>query len=375
MGYQQLPGLGLLHPNPALLCGVTPAFGTSVVIDATGEKAAYVGRVWFPARTGTKAVRRVGFRFGAVTKAGGSALTISLQDVSTSSGPPANPDGTQDQTVAVANGDAAFASNTWYRSGTLSADRTVTYGDLLAVVVEFDGSGRLGSDSVALAYLFTSGDTSNYSVHGAQVLLNTGSWALQTGVPNVVLEFDDGSFGTLDGSAPMSALNTHTYSSSSNPDEYALEFVVTAPVKIDAIWAVVGPGSASANLDLVLYSGTTALQTVSVDGNTAGASNNRQLLVPIPETELSTGTTYRIAVKPTTTNNVNAFSFDVDDANQLVCNGGTGMTYTTRVDAGSWAAATATRCLFAGYRVSSIHDGTGGGGGMLVHPGTGGRLI
>jgi len=119
-----------------------------LLIDATGEMAAFCGRVWFSARSGTKNLSRVGFRFGAVTKSGGSGLTVSLQDVTLSAGPPMQPDGTQDQTVAIANGNASFASNTWIRTGTFSASRTVTYGDLLAVNVEYDGGGRTNPDSV-----------------------------------------------------------------------------------------------------------------------------------------------------------------------------------------------------------------------------------
>ena len=137
-----------------------------------------MGKVWFAERTGTKDIRRVGFRFGTVTKAGGSAVTVSLQDVNLAAGPPLQPDEVQDQTVAIANADAGFATGLWYRTGTLSADRTVAYGEDLCVVFEYDGAGRLGSDVVNIAY---SSVGLEGLPHSANVVLKTASWALGGG--------------------------------------------------------------------------------------------------------------------------------------------------------------------------------------------------
>lgn len=366
MAFQQLAGRGLWIPDPTAMWGVTPSFA-SMTIDATGEKAAFCGRVWFPARTGTKNISRLGFRFGTIVKAGGSALTASLQDFDPAAGPPANPDGTQDQTVAIANADASFASNTWIRTGTLSSDRTVSYGDFVCFVLEFDGSGRQGADSVTLSYLFTSGDSSNCNIQQSQVSLNTGSWASQTGVPNLILEFSDGAFGCLDCSFPCSAINSHAFNvNTAGADEYALAFTLPFPVKIDALWAVMSFASVSSAFDIVLYEGTTAIITTSFNPRSLAIANTRQLVCPITETELSANTTYYLAIKPTSTNNVTVFSFDVSDANHLVCHGGgTSWNYTTRLNSGSWEAVTTTRSLVAGIKVSSIQDGVGGGGGFI----------
>lgn len=358
MAFVSLGGTGPWWPANPQDVTVQPA-AQSVVIDATGELCAYMGRVWNPSRS-TKSVERVGFRFGTVTKAGGSGLTVSLQDVSLTSGGPMQPDGVQDQTVAIANGNASFASNTWIRTGTLSANRSVAYQELLAVVIEFDGSGRLGADSVAISATQT---MSSGGQRQAGVSHYTGSWAAQQAAPNIVLEYSDGTFGALEGGWPYSAINNHTYNSGTGTaDEYAMEFTVPVPVKVDAIWAPVGVAGATSDFDIVLYEGTTALATVSVDGNHSSTTSARGCFVPIPEQTLSTSSTYRIAVKPTTANNVTAYSIDVSDANHLtLLPGGTAFTYTTRLDSGSWAAATATRRMYAGVRISAIHDGSGGG--------------
>ena len=101
-------------------------------IDLTGEKYGWTGTVWWKDRSVTsRDIRRARFLFGTVTKASGSALTFSLQNFDLANGPPGRPDGTQDQTVAIANADAGFASNTYYTTGNLSADRTVAFGEQL----------------------------------------------------------------------------------------------------------------------------------------------------------------------------------------------------------------------------------------------------
>jgi hypothetical protein len=368
MAFVALPGVGLWWPDLGQDMAINPSFQTGV-IDATGEKFAFCGRYWNDAHA-SKSISRVGLRFGSVTKAGGSGLTVSLQDVTLTTGGPMQPDEVQDQTVAIANGDASFASNTWIRTGTLSATRSLAIGDLVAVVVEFDGSGRLGADSVQISAL--SSDRASPQ-RQASAVLKTASWAGLQAVPNLVLEADDGTFGTLEGAWPCSAFNNHAYNSGSTPDEYAMEFTVPVPVKVDGLWCSTALAGATTDFDLVLYEGTTALATVSVDGHNAGSTSSRGCWAPIAEQTLAVGTTYRVAVKPTTANNVTAYSVEVSDAlHWALTPGGAGCTYTTRTDAGSWAAATSTRRFFAGVRISAVHDGSGGaasGAAWLVNGG------
>lgn len=363
MAYQQISGSGMWIGNSVFLYGLVSAGAfISDVIDASAEKYAYVGRVWFPTRTGTKDIRRVGFRFGTVVKAGGSALTVSLQDPSTTAGPPGRPDETQDQTVAIANANAAFASNSWIRTDAFSADRTVTFGDDLAVVVEYNGAGRLGSDSVRL----TSFSTSQVQRLLSNPVLKTGgNWNVtNVAAPNLVLEMSDGTFGTLEGGLPIKAINTHSFHSGSAADEYAMPFSFPFPCKIDGMRFVVATDVAGCNFDAILYEGTTVRRTVSIDGNRASATIGTIFEVPFEEYTLDANSTYYVAVKPTTGNPLSVYSVDVDDANHLTTYpGGTTWTYTNRVDAGSWAAVTSTRQLIADVRVSSVQDGVGGAGG------------
>src|SRR5688572_15951850 len=76
------PGASIPWGMPANLTTNYVAVSTALTIDATGEKTSYAGKVFYPDRSSaTKAITKVGFRFAAVTKAGGSALTVSLQNV------------------------------------------------------------------------------------------------------------------------------------------------------------------------------------------------------------------------------------------------------------------------------------------------------
>jgi hypothetical protein len=365
MGWVQIPG-GLLIPNYKNLSGTQTALSTLGIIDATGEKVAWVGRVWTP-NYGSKAIRKVSFRFGTVTKAGGSGLTLSLQNVSTSSGPPMQPDETQDETYAIATGDANFVSNTFYTTGNLSADRNVTHGDRIAVVLEFDGGGRLGADSVAVASL--AGVSTGIQHEMSTVLKTGGTWATLAALPGILFEFSDGTFGTIDGGWVFSAITSNSFKQDSNPDEYGLSFSLAAPVKVDGLWCN-AVAAATGDFDMVLYSGTTVLSGVSVDANTlfaAASGKNSEFCLP-GQTELPIGT-YIVAVKPTqTTSNVQLPQFDVAANGHLAVHPfGTSAGLVTRVNEGAWSSVSTTRWPFMGIRVSAISDGAGGSAGGYIY--------
>lgn len=344
---------GVWMPYPPQIV-LAPA-NVSLLIDATGEKVAIIGRVWNKDHT-TKNITKVGFRFGVVTKAGGSALTVSLQDVNLAAGGPYQPDETQDQTVAIANADAGFVSNSWYQTNALSAVRSVAFGEHLAVVVEYDGAGRLAADAVNLTGLQVAA-SNRFLTSG--MALKTAGWAVSTAQSNVILEFDDGTFGTLSESLPYSTFAVLAYNSGSAADEVALEFTVPFSCKVDGAYVIMATAFAASDFDVVLYDGTTVLATASSDGNTAEATGtNRVHVVTFAEQTLVPGTVYRLSLKPTTTNGVSLHYFEVAAANHMqALPGGTSWVYTTRVDAGAWAAPTTTRRPWAGLRISALDNG------------------
>lgn len=367
MTLQLLTGQGITYPDDAGAVSLSVAF-TGATIDATGEKVAIMGAMFIPSRT-TKSIHKIHFRFGAVTKAGGSGLTASLQNLTTASSGPL-PDESQDETVAIANADAGFASNTWYTTGALSADRSVNLGDRIAVVIEFNGSGRLGADSVVISGLqLTGGDAKNTL---PMVALKTASWVLTSVVsPNVIFEFSDGSFGTFAGSYPASAINSHVYKQdTAGADEYALKITLPFACKSDGAFIRVNTGAVTGDFDVILYDGTTSIASVSIDGAEVAGMGARPFKIQwASEVSLSAGTAYRLAVKPTqTTSTVTVTSTDVAAAGHLVCmQGGPDMCHSTRLDLGSWSDTTTRRLLGFGLSISQLHDGSGGGGSRMVN--------
>lgn len=358
---------------PEWLGGVGLGLSNAGPIDATGEKLAFVGRFEHPERVG-KDISRVQLRWGTVTKAGGSGLTISLQDVLLGSGSPMRPDDTQDQTVAVANGDAGFASNTWYRSGALSANRTVAHGALLAVVIEYDGSGRLGADAVnvsCMGGLAAAGERAN-----AATMLKTASWAKSNNFPNVVLECSDGTFGTMHGAFPVKDYNQVTATSTGNPKEIGMEFSWPAPIKIDSVITHANIQSGG-DIDWVLYdSSDTVLETVVFDQDTdMGNGFNRHGTWPFSgEKTIAKNGLYYLVGKAVNATGFGLSYLDVDNAAHWELHGiGDNAQWVQRntVGSGAWTK-TATRRPIMGFRISSMDDGAGGGG--IIFP-TGNALV
>lgn len=342
----------------------TAGSGTSVTINATGQKMAVLGNIRTPNR-GAKSIRKVHWLWGTVTKAGGSALTFSLQDVDLANGPVARPDGTQDQTYAIANADAGFVSSTWYTTGNLTADRSVTHGDLVAAVWEFDGGGRLGADTISITH-------HSAAVFNATPILpsvatyNGATWAASTGSPNVLFEFSDGTFGLLDGAYVRSSLSTVAYKQdTAGSDEYGIVWTPEFNCTVDGAWLLYVAAASTSNCDLILYAGTTALVTVSLDGNVSIDATMRCNYVPFAPQTLTAGTAYYLALKPTqTTSNVSIQYVAVNAAGHFACwPGGTGIVQAKRIDLGAWDTSVTTRRVMMGLHVSAID--AGGSGGMI----------
>lgn len=332
---------------------------TNQTIDAANEKIAFCGFVWTPAGA-SKSIRNVGIRTGStITKSGGSGLTVSLQDISTSAGVPIQPDGTQDQTVAVSNANIPAVS-TWYTTGNLSADRSVAHGDPLCVVTEFDGSGWQASDVITLS---TAGYDSGNPTGVSTASLFTGTWAASSRQPLLFFVFSDGTYGSLDGSMSSNPGSTVTYNSSTaGGDEYSLKFVFGVSGSIDGVMA--NGNFTSSDFDIVLYNGTTALTTKSIDANWVGPLNSRQpFFVSFPKTSVTAGVTYYLSVKPTTTTNLTLVSIgavsSVSQWNAMP----TGQTWhrAKRVDSGAWTDETTERPAVWVRFTADTSSGTSGG--------------
>jgi hypothetical protein len=364
VSYQQLIGVGMKWPylrDIDVNYSGTPAFGTGLVIDAATEKAAYCGRVWFPSRSSTKAIRKIHFRCGAVTLNALSSFRVSLQDMSSTAiiHPDATPDENWTTNTLTANG--------WNTTGNLSADRTVAFGEQVAVV--FDYATFTAADSVIISGVQNVPSSANANALTSVAVLFTGSWAAAMVFPNVVLEFSDGTFGTLYGTLPVLTVTTVTWSNSAADDARGLEFSLPIPCKIDGLWVYMSASGASADFAVEVWDGTSVMAngTVTIDADqTLATGSAKAMFVPFAaELTLAANTTYRATVRPTTANNISLLAYDLNDAAHRVCYGGTATSYNTKTDGGAWGAATTTRIPLIQVNISSLDDGAGGSGGLL----------
>jgi hypothetical protein len=345
------PAIDHATPN-----GGAPNSETSILLDATAEKCAFIVRAPF---TGT--IHKVRFRTGTVTT--GDTLKVSFQDVDLATG---DPDGTPDQyrtiVVADANDNASLVTGILSSDGTDNGTkRAVTRGDLLAVVIEFD-SFVAGNLNIATRNTVNPPGSSggHYTDHF------TAAWAKNaSSLPRLALEYSDGSYWPIPYTCPaVGGIAAETFNSGSTPDERGLIFQVPFSCKASGIWALI---DVDGDVDVVLYDsdGTSVLESVSLDANVriAGSSGVFHALWDTDVT-LVKDTSYRLAVKPTSVTNASMFVGEYTAAAVLdSLSGGSECHYTSRTDAGAWTEGTTMRPLM-GLILSALDDGvsTGSGG-------------
>lgn len=329
---------------------IIPDFRASVtfqsyLLDAAGEKKAFIVAV---PKTGT--ILKAGFKTGTVTTP--QTLRISLQTVDAATG---NPTGTL-YGGSAAGTQASPASNTYY-TVTLGTGATSVKGDIIAVVIEFDSTvGNLNIDTVSTIYSNSFPYCNHY----------TASWTKNSSIPLTALEYSDGSYADC-GCSPITAWSYPGWNSGSTPDERALRFQFPFPCRLKGAWF---RGSVSGDMEVVLYSGTTALATISIDKDQTYSSGRYNKFYFNTPYNLAANTVYRLSLKPTTVTSISAFT-EMSFASQTVLDsidGGQEFYYSYRTDAGAWTD-DATKRYFMGLICDQFDDGTAVGGGGIPYGG------
>jgi hypothetical protein len=346
---------------PTVDDNATMAFVSSTALTASNHEHAVVGMV---PKSGT--ITGVGFRFAAVTKVGSPTLVMSLQDVTLSAGPPGQPDGTQDQTATIATGDVV--ANTW-KTITLGTNRTVTQGDLLAVVWDY-GTFTTG-DSIAFSHWQTSTGAGPMPQESGASHYNGSTWAILQAIPNIVLAYNDGTFATLTGCSPAESLTSTSFNSGTATN---LRGNLWIPHSDMTIRGIVGYYQPSGNADLVIYnSAFTELRSVTIDANTV-RSNALRMYQAIFSSDLDVtgGSTYYLMLRPAGTN-VTMVTIGVNTAAHLQATFYGDQLYGAyRTSGGTWSTNTAEQNPI-GVIQSKIGSTGSGAGGLVIHPGmTGG---
>ena len=346
----------LYYPEP--FYGIVTVGTATLLIDASGEKAAFIGRV---PKTGD--LEAFEFCLGAVTQAPTNGLKCSFQDVDLTTG---DPDGTVDQSVVVTTG---LTTDAWVAPGDFSATRAVARGDRLACVIEFESFAA--SDSVNIRLIDTRATAEMDFVNECYADLFTTSWAKQfLAGPRLALRYNDGSYVALLGNA-YPYLNpdiTVSVRSDTTPDEVGNIFQVPFTCAVGGCWVDMDLDSVC---DIVLYDsdGASVLATASCDPDVRQTTVSR--MTPLwfsTDVTLAVNTNYRLVVKPTTASFVTPKAFSVNTASLL--DGfpmGQTMHRTERTDAGAWTETTTQR-MYMGLVITKLDDGVsaGGGGGMRL---------
>lgn len=349
--------------------GGAPALGTTGLIDASGDKVSFVGCVWHPTvKSGTINIRKVHFRCGAVTFNALSTLRVSLQTVSLTAGPPYQPDGTQDQTYDYAG--SGLTANAWNTTGNLSADRAVdlsavNIGDAnsrwLAIVWEYQtftaaDSIIISTNSITLA----SGASTDDTLLGGNVLLNTGSYAVLTGqTPIVALECDDGTFAFLEGALPLVTYSSASVASNGAIRAAGLKFRLPVQMSIEGAGLLLAiPNGCDGSITLYDSDGTTVLTSVTIDNDGVFSTAARTALTRFLAYTLTANTYYRLVFLASTTTAASVYYCDVNAAGLMDgMMGGQDMHWTERDSGGTWTDTTTRRPHFA-LKLSAVHDGS-----------------
>lgn len=329
-----------------------PTTLTSLLLDATGEKAAFI--VQAP-KTGN--IRKVGFRTGAVTTATDTDVRIETVDLVSG-----NPSGTlwaANTNVTVAA--ASITANSWITTGALTADAAVTQGDFLAVVI-----APTGTPNYNIACWARGPVAMPYTDHF------TTAWAKQRVAPAVALEYSDGSYAPIVGAYPLSSVLALSFHSGSTPNEKGFKIVPPFTGRLVGVYWV---GLATADYQIKVYDAAgTTLITHAHDGNVTadgGDSSERIEQFASPQV-LQAGQTYRVTWVPTTTSNIRVAEFNVASAAVMeAMPGGSAAIWTERTGAGAWTDV-ATRRPVASLLFDQLDDGAGAGAGgttniFIVH--------
>ena len=338
------------------LIGLGTAYfdNTTLVVDASGEKAAFILRA--PA-TGT--LKKVGFRTGAVTQ--NQTIRVSFQDVNTATG---FPDGVVDQWRNLAIADTE--DNTAKETGLVTSDgtdggslRSVTRGELLAVVFEHNPFNA--GDIFRLSAINTGNDTggTGYSA------LYTTSWAKVATPPALALTYDDGAGGDKCEHSADIFPGTQAYSymgfnnGSANPKR-GMKFRLPFAAKMQGALLRL---KSNGNFDVKLYDsdGQTELLSQSIVAAATDYGYNRWHSIKFSgEASLAANTYYYVLVEPTTATNVDLMYMDVPTGKEFYwdqMDGGKDFHYAERAS-GAPTATTTRRPLFS-LELTSIDDGTG----------------
>jgi hypothetical protein len=345
----------ILYPDPTLQFALRAISSSSdFQINGTGHRYGWVFQV---PQSGT--ITKAGIRIHTCASAVTSRLGLYTVD---SSGNPTS-------TLYGSGNYGTFtpSANT-YSEVTLGTAATATAGDFVALVVEFDSTA---------GDMFVSGANGTYTLHAiGYSAKNSGSWAKSTtGAPIMahVYYSDSGGIWPYIGCGPFTGvaatatfnLNTSLDTSGHNADEHALKITVPFKCRVAGIWHNFAAAS-GADHEAILYSGTTAQQTLALDGDFAASTsiNGVRSCLFATGQSVDAGATVRAAIRATTATNLTYRRmplFAAGSEQSLGIPQGTCLSYRSDAGSNAWNDST-TNLPMIGLIIDQLDDGAGGSG-------------
>lgn len=291
--------------SPTKLAGSSLTFSNTTFVNTT-DQIEWIFQVPDDAGAGTVTITRLGYRLASVTGTS-PVLQISLQGV-TAGG---IPDGT---IKSSGNASATFTpagSATWNWVN-LTASYTANRGDWLAIVIAYSSGTLNGSNTPTISRCI------NVFADTLPISVNNVAGA-RTRDARVFPIYGFGSAGKAFGN-PLQNLGSTLLV---NPVEHALRFVIDATTcttfKVVGLRFMGSTPAANKVCSAVLYSGTTALQTVTWGGNyggmIGGVAPSELWFQDASLTTLVAGQEYRLSILPTDASN-NVVLYDLQYAAQ-----------------------------------------------------------
>jgi hypothetical protein len=318
----------------------TSAGFTLFSLDATNDAIE-----WIVQAQVADTITHVGFRYGVRT---GTPPTyrISIQGVGTDGNPDGTIKGGGSPASATFTPPASTAWNSTWQWVALSNSYVVSRGEKLAIVIDYS-SGTIDVSNFGSFTSATAG-TGGRQQYPYVIENNATVRARAVAAPAWGMKSSTASYG-----APFQSTTTVTFSSSSNPNERGMAFMLPAgsgdTFQIAGIRAVITTPAAATTFDVRLYEGTTLRQTATFDSDHMRANGftggfAEFFFADVTLWSCAYGTIYYIVFAPNeATTVIGLTAWTAVDAQDAAAWGGDGNWYSATRNGGAWTTDTFTR--------------------------------
>jgi hypothetical protein len=341
-------------PSPIVWPGITgnltgaPGLFTTATVDAAGEYVSYA-----ICAKESMTISHVGFRAGTAT--GSPNIIVSIEGLDASG----LPDG-----AATYGGSASAA--TLVASNTnpviaLGGSATITKGQTFCVKIAYSSGTSLVIQHSSMSVSFPVSNNLPYRI------VNTGTptkAALTGECPTVALGSSSTTFYQVPGFLPIASATTNGFNNT-NSAKRGLRF--TIPMNCRAIGLRFLNNNNAGNYNAVLYSDAgseLSSSSTAFDGDHSNLSTQAYNTCYFDNTvTLTAGTTYRIAIEPSSATNCNVSTVTLPSADYRGASpAGTTAHYTTFATA-SWTDSATDTLPLMDLVIDQVDDGTGSGSG------------